>query len=441
VDCGSDPVKPGLVGRHADSLDWRIQPRHGCRLTAFRRPCCRCRDGGPGQIFPGWRGDLVRLARIWGSAGKHVQAGVSADRQQRRGAAPGLTVGVAWQRVGQCRFGVAGEEETGALLLHRHGAWLTLWQAAPVRIPAMLDAFTAPGRFWRGNLHTHSTRSDGVVKPEEVCRRYRAQGYDFLALTDHFIGAYDYPIVDTVPFRTEGFTTILGAELHSGPMANGELWHILAVGLPPDFTPPDAPDFSVVEGMESGPALAARAVAAGAFVAIAHPQWSGMTLADARSVIAAHAVETYNHGCWAGCDRADGFAINDLLLSEGRRLNLIATDDAHFHEPDHFGGWVMVKSEANTPDALVAALKAGLFYSSQGPEIRSVTLTDNNLEVECSACESVIVQGHGTAARAVHGPSMTGASVALDRFRASPWLRVTVVDGRGKRAWSNPYWR
>jgi len=80
-------------------------------------------------------------------------------------------------------------------------------------------AFTATGRFWRGNLHTHSTRSDGVLSPEKVCRRYRAEGYDFLALTDHFIGTYGYPIVDTVPFRTSDFTTILGAELHSGAMA------------------------------------------------------------------------------------------------------------------------------------------------------------------------------------------------------------------------------
>ncbi len=49
-------------------------------------------------------------------------------------------------------------------------------------------AFTAPGQFWRGNLHTHSTRSDGILSPEEVCRRYRDEGYDFLALTDHFVG-------------------------------------------------------------------------------------------------------------------------------------------------------------------------------------------------------------------------------------------------------------
>ena len=139
-----------------------------------------------------------------------------------------------------------------------------------------LSAFSAPGRFWRGNLHTHSDRSDGCLTPQEVCRRYRAEGYDFLALTDHFIGAYGYPITDTGAFREAGFTTILGAEIHSGAMANGELWHILAVGLPAAFQPPHAPGFAPVAGQESGPEIAARARAAGAFVAIAHPQWSGL---------------------------------------------------------------------------------------------------------------------------------------------------------------------
>lgn len=139
------------------------------------------------------------------------------------------------------------------------------------------------------------------------------RGKDFLALTDHFIGAYDYPMVDTRPFCGNDFTTIIGAELHSGATHNGELWHILAVGLPFDFTPLDTPGFHPVE--ESAPAIARRARDAGAFVAVAHPQWSGLSLADARTIEAAHAVEIYNHGCWAGGDRADGWAINDLLLS------------------------------------------------------------------------------------------------------------------------------
>ncbi|MBN9887654.1 PHP domain-containing protein [Salipiger abyssi] len=304
-----------------------------------------------------------------------------------------------------------------------------------------LSAFTAPGRFWRGNLHTHSDRSDGVLPPQEVCRRYRAEGYDFIALTDHFIGAYGYPITDTTPFRSNTFTTIPGAELHSGAMANGELWHILAVGLPEDFNAPDAPGFHPVDGQESGPEIAARARAAGAFVAIAHPQWSGLTLADARSIDAAHAVEIYNHGCAIGCDRADGAQTADLLLSEGRQLSLIATDDAHFSEPDHFGGWVMVKAEANDPDLLLDALKRGDFYSSQGPELRGMTLEADVVQVECSAVSTVIVQGRGSAATALHGASMTQAELPLERLRNSPWLRVTVIDRAGKRAWSNPVWR
>ena len=303
-----------------------------------------------------------------------------------------------------------------------------------------LSAFTAPGRFFRGNLHTHSNLSDGALPLDEVCRRYKAEGYDFLAVTEHLIGEFGYPIADTKPYRDNSFTTLLGAELHSGAMQNGELWHSLAVGLPEDFQAPHAPGFWPVEGQESGPEIARRAREAGAFVAIAHPQWSGMTLDDARSIEAAHAVEIYNHGCHTGCDRADGFHTADLLLSEGRRLTMIATDDAHFTEPDHFGGWVMVKSEANTPELLLEALKRGDFYASQGPEIEAVSLNGSEVTIRSSSVVTVIVQGHGSAATATHGHSMTEASVPLARFINSPWIRVTVIDAAGKRAWTNPIW-
>lgn len=305
----------------------------------------------------------------------------------------------------------------------------------------MTDVFHAPGQFYRGNLHTHSTLSDGILEPAEVCRRYRAEGYDFIALTDHFIGIYGYPIADTVGFRDANFTTILGAELHSGAMENGDLWHILAVGLPPDFKAPNAPHFRPVTGQETGPELAARAVAAGAYVAVAHPQWSGLTINDARSITSAHAVEVYNHGCAMGCDRPDGFHTLDLLLTEGKRLNLIATDDAHFSEPDHFGGWVMVKALENAPEALLAALKAGDFYSSQGPELRGIEIGKRHITVDCSAVSSIIVQGQASAAKAVHGQSLTTGQIELDRFANSPWLRVSLIDRAGKRAWSNPIWR
>src|SRR5947199_10583172 len=37
----------------------------------------------------------------------------------------------------------------------------------------------------RGNLHAHTTYSDGVKTPKELLAEYEALGYDFLAITDH----------------------------------------------------------------------------------------------------------------------------------------------------------------------------------------------------------------------------------------------------------------
>ena len=37
----------------------------------------------------------------------------------------------------------------------------------------------------RGNLHAHTTFSDGVRAPEALIAEYEALDYDFLAITDH----------------------------------------------------------------------------------------------------------------------------------------------------------------------------------------------------------------------------------------------------------------
>ena len=37
----------------------------------------------------------------------------------------------------------------------------------------------------KGGLHTHTTRSDGCDAPEVLLGKYRAAGYDFVAITDH----------------------------------------------------------------------------------------------------------------------------------------------------------------------------------------------------------------------------------------------------------------
>lgn len=55
-------------------------------------------------------------------------------------------------------------------------------QSVPAaRFVASFDART----FQRGNLHTHSNRSDGDSTPERVAAWYREHGYQFLVLSDH----------------------------------------------------------------------------------------------------------------------------------------------------------------------------------------------------------------------------------------------------------------
>ena len=61
----------------------------------------------------------------------------------------------------------------------------------------------------RGNLHCHTTNSDGKVAPQKRLDGYVNQGYDFLCLSDH----------DKITRREtvdvpDDFVLIQGAELH-----------------------------------------------------------------------------------------------------------------------------------------------------------------------------------------------------------------------------------
>ena len=78
----------------------------------------------------------------------------------------------------------------------------------------------------RGDLHSHSCRSDGTRDPSSQFGHYREQGYDFVALTDH--NRY-YPggeIDDTFEGVNTGITHVFGEEVHSPD----SVIHIVHVG-------------------------------------------------------------------------------------------------------------------------------------------------------------------------------------------------------------------
>ena len=39
--------------------------------------------------------------------------------------------------------------------------------------------------WYKGNLHTHTTESDGDAHPEDIVEWYKQHEYDFLVLSDH----------------------------------------------------------------------------------------------------------------------------------------------------------------------------------------------------------------------------------------------------------------
>lgn len=89
----------------------------------------------------------------------------------------------------------------------------------------------------RGNLHTHSTRSDGAHAPQDVIRMYAKAGYDFLMMSDHDI--HTTP-ADYAALKTHGLSMLPGNEI----TANGvHMLHVDADRLvpPPRGTPAGAP--------------------------------------------------------------------------------------------------------------------------------------------------------------------------------------------------------
>lgn len=298
--------------------------------------------------------------------------------------------------------------------------------------------FSSTAGVYRGNLHGHSTHSDGLNSPADVVRLYRAAGYDFTCLSEHYWSIPRFgatTLNDASSLNQDDFITILSAELHCrGKLHDKDgLWHIVANGLPQDF--------AMANEAETGPELVMRAVEAGAYVTIAHPEWYSLTEQEAQALATAgaHGVEIYNHASALDAGRGGGTATVDFLLHNGFRPHITATDDSHDIPRDAFGGWVMVAAQGLTAEAVLAALKAGDFYATTGPDFVSIAHDGKMVEVETSPVSRIVLAADRHQAEPVFGDGITRASFDLKKF-ASPFFRLVATDAQGRTAWSNPYW-
>lgn len=294
------------------------------------------------------------------------------------------------------------------------------------------NPFNARGNWYRGNVHTHSTESDGCLAPEMVREWHAANGYQFVAITDHdSVTAIRDQDAPGSP-GSEEQVLLPGAELSLGSTRQGSPIHCLAIGI----SSPRMPR----EGFPSPGAGLEWIWRQGGFAVIAHPYRSGFSTDELAGLGSIGAVEIFNYGSMLDNHKGDSTVYWDDLLARGLRVWGIASDDSHWKQPGHGGGgWLMVKSTGLTRDSIMSSLRDGLFYSTCQPVIEDIQFDGDHIWVQSSPAASMYWIGPGCLGSGAHAPSWYYLTEAEFKLEGDPaWVRVEVVDARGRRAWSNP---
>ena len=293
-------------------------------------------------------------------------------------------------------------------------------------------AFGGASPMLKGALHTHTTRSDGKGDPAEVIRLHRDNGYDFIALTDHRIGNRD-------SFGVPGITVLPGMELDASfkkrdRSAAVHCHHIVCLGpAAGGFAQDERFERLFIDSPEETQPMLDMLHSRGCLTFYAHPQWSGTPAREFETLRGNFAMEVYNTGCAMETGLDTDAAYWDELLAQGQRIFGVACDDGHemYH---HGNACVRVRSENSVP-AILDALARGAFYASCGPEIYDFTVEDGTAHIACSPVREIRFHHLRTPFPRIAGDGLTGGSA---RLRAGGYIRASVMDAQGRRAWTNP---
>lgn len=276
------------------------------------------------------------------------------------------------------------------------------------------------GQWLRGNLHAHTTLSDGQRPPQEVISDYAGRGYGFLMLSDHDVFASAESLAQ---WNAGGMVLIPGNEI----TAHGS--HILHVNAS-RAVPPHMPRQRVLHEIARD---------AGSFAVIAHPNWLAnfdhTTIAQLREWTDYAGLEIYNGVI--GCLEGSPYATNkwDMLLAEGRRVWGFAHDDSH--RASHVElGWNQVYVREKSAPAILEALRAGRFYPSTGVTIESIQVEGPRIRIETADAERIVALCD--TARRFH--QVDDRTIEVEVPATAKYVRFECW-GRGERmAWTQPFW-
>jgi len=276
-------------------------------------------------------------------------------------------------------------------------------------------------KWFKVGLHIHTSESDGRRSPDEAATLYRENGFDAIAITDH----WKYGEEKTLG----GLHILSGVEYNVGASDTSDfVMHIVGVGMKYN---PDT------KGVKTAQDIVDKINAADGIAILAHPAWSLNRPTDIEKMHGFAALEIYN----SVSDVAESFRpysgiIADLLANDGYFLPLVATDDTHYYMgEDECKSYIMVNADSDSTDDILKAIKEENFYATQGPELH-VKREGNKIIVDSSECAKVVFASNAAWApgRVLKG-NITHAEYEIKPFEK--WVRVEAFNETGKCAWSN----
>jgi hypothetical protein len=340
---------------------------------------------------------------------------------------------------------------------------LALISVAP-HLACAQSSVSPAARWFRGNTHTHTLASDGNAPAIDVARWYKAHGYAFVVITDHEV------VTDVDPLNTQlaepgKFLVLRGQEITQkvvDPAAQDgrRQAHVVAIGISEPILPVGEKGNATGVSM---PAVYERNISAvtraHGIAQINHPnfRWS-VREADIARAPDSTLYEVWNGHPWVnnlggrdenGRVAPSAEALWDSLLTHGKPLLAVATDDAHeyqqaaFEDPlaTHPGrAWIMVRAESLSAPALMAAIRNGDFYASTGVMLDDYRAARSKIELRIAApSRPEDVRRYHTEFIGRGGKVLAdayGRSASYTMKAGEGYVRARITDSNGLQAWT-----
>ena len=232
--------------------------------------------------------------------------------------------------------------------------------------------------WFKGNLHTHTNKSDGDSSPETVVDWYSNNKYDFLVLSDHnHLTILDSNQTKLLLIPGEEITLNLPYTIH-----------INAIGIKKVIEP--TLRSTKVKTLQAN---IDNIISSGGLAEINHPnfRWA-LNEKDLVQVRGAHFIEVfngnYNTHNYGGGGKKSVEEMWDEMLSKKIKIWGVAVDDSH-HFKEEFAphrhnpgrGWVEVFAKNLSEKNILDSMRNGNFYFSNGVKFKKINFNKEKIEL------------------------------------------------------------